>query len=85
VLVAGKSGDGKTTLLFLVLGARANLEAPITLLGREILPAPPGQFVVLIEGEHSEASAARKLVQSIPARLAGMGRRCPARCGRARL
>jgi hypothetical protein len=70
VLVAGKSGDGKTTLLFLVLGARANLEAPITLLGREILPAPPGQFVVLIEGEHSEASAARKLVQSI--RLLGV-------------
>jgi hypothetical protein len=43
---------------------------PVLLLDREIRPAPHGQFVVLIEGEHSEASAARKLVQSV--RLLGL-------------
>jgi hypothetical protein len=63
-VIAGKPADGKTTLLFIVLVARANLEAPIVVLGREIRPAPPGQFLVLIEGEHSEASTSRKLVKS---------------------
>ena len=64
-LIAGPSADGKTTLLFLILGARASLETPISLLGREIRPAPPEQYVVLIEGEHSEASTSRKLVKSL--------------------
>jgi hypothetical protein len=64
-LIAGPPADGKTTLLFLVFAARANLEAPVGLLGREVQPAPPGQFLVLIEGEHSEASTSRKLVRSL--------------------
>jgi hypothetical protein len=64
-LIAGPPADGKTTLLFLIFGARANLETPITLLDREVRPAPPGQYLVLIEGEHSEASTARKLVRSL--------------------
>jgi hypothetical protein len=64
-LIAGPPADGKTTLLFLILAARANLEAPISLLGREVRPAPPEQYLVLIEGEHSEASTSRKLVKSL--------------------
>lgn len=70
VLLAGGPGEGKTTLLFLVLAARLNPGAAIALLGRQIAPAPPGKFVVLIEGEHSETSAARKLVGSF--RLLGL-------------
>jgi hypothetical protein len=64
-LIAGPPADGKTTLLFLILAARANLEAPISLLGRELQPAPPGQFIVVIEGEHSESSTSRKLIKSL--------------------
>lgn len=69
-LFGGKPGEGKTTLLFLVLLCRANLEGPIILLDRQIQPAPPGQYLVLIEGEHSEASTSRKLVKS--AKLLGV-------------
>jgi hypothetical protein len=64
VVIAGGVGSGKTTLLFLVLIARANTGAAIKVLGREVTPAPPDTYVVLIEGEHSESSAARKLVKS---------------------
>lgn len=64
VLIAGPPGDGKTTLLFLILLARMHLGVPLVLLGRQIKPAPAGQWVVLIEGEHSEASAARKLLKT---------------------
>ena len=53
-----------TTLLFLVLAARMNIGEPIGLLGRIVTPAPKGQFTVLIEGEHGEASAARKIIRS---------------------
>jgi hypothetical protein len=63
VVMAGPPSGGKTTLLFLVLLARA-ASGQITLLDRSIAPAPPGRYVVLIEGEHGEASAARKLVKS---------------------
>ena len=35
------------------------------LLGRQVEPAPVGAWVVLIEGEHSESSAARKLLRSV--------------------
>jgi hypothetical protein len=64
VVIAGGVGSGKTTLLFFVLVARANTGDAIKVLGREVTPAPAGTFVVLIEGEHSESSAARKLVKS---------------------
>ena len=63
-VIAGGVGSGKTTLLFLVLVARANTGAAVKVLGRLVTPSPPGTFVVLIEGEHSESSAARKLVKS---------------------
>jgi hypothetical protein len=65
LLIAGGPGEGKTTLLFLVLAARANLGGPVKLLDRPVMPAPHGKFIVLIEGEHSEASTARKLVRSM--------------------
>jgi hypothetical protein len=69
VLIAGPPAEGKTTLLFLALAARANpgedTGEVVSLLGREIKPAPPGKWVVIIEGEHSEASTSRKLVKSL--------------------
>lgn len=64
VLLAGGPGEGKTTLLFLVLAARMNLDGPSTLLGRTIEPAPPDKYIVVIEGEHAEGSASRKLIRS---------------------
>ncbi len=65
VLIAGPPAEGKTTLLFLILVARMNPGEVVTLLGRAIQPAPIGQWVVIIEGEHSEASTSRKLVKSL--------------------
>lgn len=63
IVLGGPPGGGKTSLLFLILCARANPTAPISLLGREVRPASEGSFVVLIEGEQSEGSTARKLVR----------------------
>lgn len=63
VLVFGAPGGGKTTLLFLLVLARANANA-LEVLGRRVEPAPTGMYIVLIEGEHEEGSAARKLVKS---------------------
>lgn len=65
VLLASGPGEGKTTLLFLILVARLNLADPVHVLGRAIEPAPAGRFAVLIEGEHSESSSSRKLLRSI--------------------
>jgi hypothetical protein len=64
ILLAGGPSGGKTTLLFLILVARANVDAPISVLGRTVYPAPLGRWIVLIEGEHGEGSAARKLVRT---------------------
>jgi hypothetical protein len=64
VLLAGGPGEGKTTLLFLLLAARMNEGEPVSVLGRRVSPAPHGKYVVLIEGEHGEGSTARKLVNS---------------------
>lgn len=64
VLISGPPAEGKTTLLFLILAARLNYGEPVGLLGRQILPAEPGKYVVLVEGEHSEHSTSRKLVKS---------------------
>jgi len=71
VVLAGPSSEGKTTLLFLALLARATTGAPIVLCGREVKPAPVGQYIVLIEAEHGELSTARKLVKS--AGVLGLG------------
>lgn len=62
-VLAGKPGGGKTTALFLILSARASREERF-FLGRTVRPVPEGRFIVLIEGEHSEGSAARKLLRS---------------------
>jgi hypothetical protein len=70
VLIAGPPAEGKTTLLFLILAARMNTGAAVSLLGRCIESAPAGQWLVIIEGEHSDASTARKLVKSL--RLLGL-------------
>jgi hypothetical protein len=70
VLISGPPAEGKTTLLFLVIAARLNTGEAVQLLGRRIEPAPPGKWIVLIEGEHSEASTSRKLLKSI--RLLGI-------------
>ena len=64
-LIAGPPAEGKTSLLFLILAARLNTGKPLGLLGHEIQPAPEGQLVVLIEGEHGESSASRKIVKSL--------------------
>ena len=64
VLLAGGPGEGKTTLLFLLLVGRMNTGDAVHILGRRVEPAPPSTWVVLIEGEHSESSAARKLLRS---------------------
>jgi hypothetical protein len=65
VLIAAGPSEGKTTLLFLVLAARANTGNPVQVLARHVEPAPFGTWIVLIEGEHSESSAARKLFRSV--------------------
>jgi len=71
IVIAGGPGSGKTTLLFLILAARMNAGAPVKVLGRDVTPAPTGTYVVLIEAEHGDSSAARKLVKSC--RLLGVG------------
>jgi hypothetical protein len=71
VVLAGPSSEGKTTLAFLILMARATLGPPIALCGREVKPAAVGRYVVVVEAEHGESSTARKLVKS--AELLGLG------------
>jgi hypothetical protein len=65
ILIAGPPSEGKTTLLFLILAVRLSLGEPIKLLDRELKPANPAQFIVLIEGEHSESSTSRKIQKSL--------------------
>lgn len=67
VALNGRPGGGKTTLLFLAMVGRANAREPINLLGRELKSAPAGKFVVIVEGEQSEGSSARKLIRSAEA------------------
>jgi len=69
-VLAGAPGSGKTTLAYLYLAARAPRCGCVVLLGREIHPAHPAQRLVVIEAEHSEPSAARKLLASL--RLLGL-------------
>jgi hypothetical protein len=64
ILIAGPPAEGKTTLLFLIIAARLSSH-PIKLLERIILPSRQDQYIVLIEGEHSESSTSRKLVKSL--------------------
>jgi hypothetical protein len=64
VLLAAGTGSGKTTLLFLLIAARANRGKPVQVLGYTMTPAPPRRFIVVIENEHSDESAARILRRS---------------------
>jgi hypothetical protein len=64
VLLAAGPGSGKTTLLFLLMVARANRGAPVKILGYEVIAAQDGRFIVIIENEHSDESAARILRKS---------------------
>lgn len=64
VLLAAGVGCGKTTLLFMLIIARATRGAPIKILGYEVIPASESQFIVIIENEHSDESASRILVRT---------------------
>jgi hypothetical protein len=64
VLLASGPSEGKTTLLALILAAHAHDGEPLSLLGREVTPMPLGTYAVVIEGEHSEASFARKMIRA---------------------
>jgi energy-coupling factor transporter ATP-binding protein EcfA2 len=69
-VLAGAPGSGKTTLAYLYAAARAASSGSILLLGRQVYAAHPAQRLVVIEAEHSEPSAARKLLASL--RLLGL-------------
>jgi AAA domain len=64
-LLAAAPGGGKTTLLFLLIAARLNTGAAVTVLDRTVTPAPLGKYVVVIEAEHQEGSASRMLVKAL--------------------
>jgi len=61
IMLAGPPGLGKTTTLFSIIVARANLGEAVSVLGLPVEPAPRGKFIVLIEGEVDEIATARKL------------------------
>jgi hypothetical protein len=61
ILLAAGPGSGKTTLLAMLVVARANQGQPVSVLGRLVSPAPRGTFLVFVENEHSDESAARIL------------------------
>jgi|SRR5580692_2850419 hypothetical protein len=77
VLIASGPSEGKTTLLGMILAARARTSGVVSVLGRNVEAARAGLWIVFIEGEHSESSAARKLLRS--AKLLGID---PAGLGR---
>jgi hypothetical protein len=64
ILLAAGAGRGKSTLIFLLVIARANRGEAVKVLGHTVAPAPDGRFVVVIENEHSDESAARILRKS---------------------
>ena len=68
-LVAGNTSGGKTSFIFLLLAART-ASKPIEFLGHLVTPAPAGQYIVVVEPEHSKGSSARKFKKS--ARLLGL-------------
>jgi hypothetical protein len=70
VAFASGPGEGKTSLLFLLLAARLSRGEPRYLLGHRVEPIGEGRYIVLIEGEHPSDSAARKLFRS--ARILGI-------------
>lgn len=71
--MTGAPGEGKTTLMFLLVCARAS-RTGAKVLGLTVTPAPEGTWSVVVEAEHGEESAARKLVKS--ARALGLDVGC---------
>jgi hypothetical protein len=65
VMLGGGVGSGKTSLVFLLVAARLNLGAPVSVLGRRVEPAPKGRWLVLIEGEVDDVATAKKLRKSM--------------------
>lgn len=65
--MTGAPGEGKTTLMFLLIAARLHTGDALSVLGFPVQPAPRDRYVVLIEAEHGEASASRKLIKSAEA------------------
>ncbi len=61
VMLCAPPGLGKTTLLVMLLVARANTGAPVEVLGLPVEPAPAGTYVLFVEGEVDEIAIARKL------------------------
>lgn len=61
-LFGGDPGSGKTTLVFLAMAQRARTRvSEVLFLGAPLKTAPPGKYIVIVEGEHRPSSAARKL------------------------
>lgn len=63
-LIGAGPGAGKTTLAFLLMAARAQTVVG-EVLGRSVNPAPAGQYVVIVENEHSPRSAARRMLRAM--------------------
>jgi hypothetical protein len=62
VLVGGAPGAGKTTAFKLLIAARCNrTRERVSVLGGEMKSADPDKFVLFVEAEEGEASAARGL------------------------
>lgn len=64
VLIASGPGVGKTMFIFMLMACRAQL-APYELLGRTVFPANPGQWIIIVEMEHSPRSAARRMKRAM--------------------
>jgi len=64
-VLAGAPGSGKTTLAYLYAAMRASRGRSFELLERVVYAADETQSLVIIEAEHSEPSAARKLLASL--------------------
>jgi hypothetical protein len=60
ILIGAGPGAGKTMLAFMLMACRAQM-TETELLGRMVFPAPAGQYVVIVEMEHSPRSAARRM------------------------
>jgi hypothetical protein len=65
IILGGPPGDGKTTALMLMVAARRNVsDAPTSIFGRAMKPAPHDKWLVVIEDEQSDSLTSRQLVRS---------------------
>jgi len=63
--LVGPPGHGKTELAMMLLAARMHVGEPLSVLGREVTPAPIGQYGLAIEAEHGEGSASRRYLRAV--------------------